>query len=137
MSARDDSFEQFHKEQIEGKIPCSLQFSANEFERQPDSSLHISEDVIQQVKDHLINSLEYGFYKYPSQVSFIAAQFKNANMRDSPLSPAEIEISLSKIAESLAKDENSDFLSKTCTITYADEGHFYGSGVRLFTIIKK
>ncbi|CAF1301157.1 unnamed protein product [Adineta ricciae] len=123
----------------------SLQFDRNEFSRLPDdtqTTIEIKEDDFQQVYDALYHSLTNGFYKFAVRkngptIQFIAAQFKNSNMKQSQLEPRVIEAVLTKIIDNV--DQYPQLKEMKCNLSYSDDGSscMTPKGVRCFCIKAK
>jgi hypothetical protein len=87
----------------------TLLFDKSEFSRLPDNSktmFQLTPENLQQVVDALHRSLTTGMNsmmvgRSGSSVQFIAAQFKNMNMRESQLEVTVIELALTKIIDNL------------------------------------
>jgi len=120
----------------------SLAFDKSEFSRLPDDSTTMSQltsEDLQQVADALHHSLTIGsnsriVEKSGPSVQFIAAQFKNVNMRECQLEPKVIEVALTKIIDNL--DQYPQLKAIKCNLSYADDGSMMmaAKGVRTFCI---
>ncbi len=119
----------------------TLAFDKSEFSRLPDDSNTMSQltsEDLQQVADALHQSLTAGHNrmmvgKRGSSTRFIAAQFKNGNMRESQLEPKVIEAALTKIIDNL--DQYPQLKAIKCNLSYTDEGSMMtAKGVRTFCI---
>jgi hypothetical protein len=119
----------------------SLAFDKSEFSRQPDDSKSMSQltsEDLQQVANALYRSVTSGMNSMllgskGGQVEFIAAQFKNTNMRESQLEPKVIEAALTKIIDNL--DEYPQLKAIKCGFSYTDDGSMMAAkGVRTFSI---
>ena len=119
----------------------TLAFDKSEFSRlpaDPKTMSQITSEDVQKVADALHRSLTIGFYSMVIRESgpsaeFIAAQFKNTNMRESKLEPKVIEAALTKIIDNL--DEYPQLKAIKCTLSYNDDGSgMAAKGVRTFCI---
>jgi hypothetical protein len=119
----------------------TLAFDKSEFSRLPDDCNTMSQltsEALQQVVDALHQSLTIGRNSMmvgscgPS-MQFIAAQFKNGNMRESQLEPKMIEAALTKIIDNL--DQYPQLKALKCNLSYSDGGSMMtAKGVRTFRI---
>ncbi|CAF3993733.1 unnamed protein product [Rotaria sp. Silwood1] len=119
----------------------TLAFEKSEFSRLPDDSKNMSQltsEALQEVVDALYRSLTTGINSMmvgrsgPS-VQFIAAQFKNTNMRNSQLEPKVIEVALTKIIDNL--DQYPQLKAIQCNLSYTNDGSMMAAkGVRTFCI---
>jgi len=119
----------------------SLAFDKSEFSRLPDDSKTMSQlkpEDLQQVADALHHSLTTGLNAMMvgskgGSSQFIAAQFKNMNMRESQLEPKIIEAALTKIIDNL--DQYPQLKAIKCNLSYNDNGSMMtAKGVRTFRL---
>eukprot|EP01006_Ploeotia_vitrea_P054994 TRINITY_DN67947_c1_g1_i1.p1 TRINITY_DN67947_c1_g1~~TRINITY_DN67947_c1_g1_i1.p1 ORF type:complete len:150 (-),score=21.80 TRINITY_DN67947_c1_g1_i1:613-1017(-) len=130
----DDAMRAFFQGQMSGSIPMQLQLDKNEFSRKPDPSASATAEQQAQVLQALETAMTSGLYRFGGTCRVIAAQFKNANMKQSELSPAVIEAALTYLCDHL-KEHSS--LASIANISYSDDGAgLYGDGVRVFSIGK-
>jgi hypothetical protein len=143
MSNQDgENFRRFHQLLIDHNAASgTLAFDKSEFSRLPDDSNTLSQltsEDLQQVAGALHHSLTIGMNrmmvgKNGSSVQFIAAQFKNANMRGSQLEPKVIEAALTKIIDNL--DQYPQLKAIKCNLSYNNDGSMMAAkGVRTFCI---
>eukprot|EP00008_Paramoeba_atlantica_P011439 CAMPEP_0201476330 /NCGR_PEP_ID=MMETSP0151_2-20130828/1557_1 /ASSEMBLY_ACC=CAM_ASM_000257 /TAXON_ID=200890 /ORGANISM="Paramoeba atlantica, Strain 621/1 / CCAP 1560/9" /LENGTH=128 /DNA_ID=CAMNT_0047856661 /DNA_START=48 /DNA_END=434 /DNA_ORIENTATION=+ len=82
----------------------TLQFDASEFDRKPQGDSIVPDELLNQVKDAVVKLATTGMWKYVSQVTCIAAQFKNTAMRGSSAEPKDIEAALTKLIDTNGLD---------------------------------
>ncbi|CAF4058345.1 unnamed protein product [Adineta steineri] len=118
----------------------TLQFDKSEFSRLPDDANTMSQltpEDLKQVADALYHSLTVGPHSMMigtdgGSVQFIAAQFKNMNMRESKLEPKVIEVALKKIIDNL--DQYPQLTAFKCRLSYNENGSMAAKGVRTFCV---
>ena len=119
----------------------TLAFDKNEFSRLHDDSKTMSQltsENLQQVADALYKSLTVGMNsrmvgRSGGSIQFLAAQFKNGNMRESQLEPKVIESALTKIIDNL--DQYPQLKAIKCNLSYNDDGSMMAAkGVRTFRL---
>jgi len=104
----------------------------------PRSAAQVTAEDVQQVAEALHSKLTTGMSammvgRSGSSEQFIAAQFKNANMRGSNLEPKLIEAALTKIIDDL--DQFPKLEEIKCTLSYHHDGSMMApKGVRTFRI---
>jgi len=130
-------FRQMLGGQLSDTVPFSPQFDPAEFSRKPNPSAQASDSQVQEVASSLKTALTTGMYRFSGMsANVLAAQFKNSNMRQSPMSPEVIEVALTKIVEGLS-DKYKE-IADLCQLSYNDDGGgIYDDGVRVFAIQKK
>ncbi len=123
----------------------TLSFDKAEFERLPDkqTELQVTDEILKEVAKHLEKHITFSFICESEKAQFIAAQFKNVQMKTSSLSAAVIEAALTIIIDRL-NDKNSPndklytALKKTPMLfSYTHDSMFYMKGVRVFQMERK
>jgi hypothetical protein len=128
----------------------TLPFDKAEFERLPNKEpeSQIDEEILNDVLQVLENYLgkDDFLHKFGTKcggVSFIAAQFKNNQMKTSSLSPAMIEAALTIIIKQMNDEHTGDneryavVKQSPFTISYTDDDKLNMKGVRVFQVTAK
>jgi hypothetical protein len=128
----------------------TLSFDKAEFERLPNKETEsqiddkILNDVLQILENYLgKDDFLYKFGTKCGGVGFIAAQFKNTQMKTSSLSPAMIEAALTIIIKQMNDEHTGDneryavVKQSPFTISYTDNDEFNMKGVRVFRVKAK
>ncbi|CAF0928797.1 unnamed protein product [Didymodactylos carnosus] len=113
----------------------TLQFDKNEFKRKADKQTEtlVDDQILKDVYDAFEHWLrKYLTFNGDGYINFIAAQFKNTNMKQSMLTPAVIEAALTIIIDHLQDYPKLIELNKKYQISYTDESKNYSVGIRVF-----
>lgn len=126
----------FFDAQMSGALPMTLEFDKAEFSRRVDQDFIHSyiykinpddeAEVVEAIKtDPMLANIGSG------NSFMIAAQFKNANMKTSRLTPPEIETILTKICDE-RQFERPGYCWPPIDISYSDDFFMFEKGVRSF-----
>ncbi len=150
----DETSEDFHRRIIAEMIAYNaahgtLAFDKAEFERLPEKQTEsqVEDEIFKNVLKVLENyfkSDDLSFCRTSSaEIHFIAAQFKNTQMKESPWSPAVIEAALTMIIDRMNNENTSndeqyvELKQSQLAISYTDNSDRYVKGVRVFTVKKQ
>jgi hypothetical protein len=107
------------------------------------SELQVTDDILKDVLKHLETHITSSFICNNDVAQFIAAQFKNVQMKTSLLSTAVIEAALTIIIDRLNDKNTADdplyttLKQASMSFTYTHENEFYAKGVRVFQVERK